>query len=386
MTLSDSPAMFNSSGRLAQRALASPAELESSPSNVLDLSRSSMIGAAQEVLELTKRALDAGATHYTPAEGIPELRAAVAADLGRNGIPVDEASIGITNGAGEAMYLALQRLVHPGDRGLHMEPAESMVHRLLRYLGAAAIPVQANVQDRFIPEFRDSALDGVALLILSTPNVISGVEFPPAQLKQILDAARERGVTVILDRSLAIGALQRDVEQPDLAFASHTVILGSFSGLYGLDGWRIGYYSAPAELTGPLSDLKTSMSICTPAVSQWAALAALETRDNWLPARLRACQGRLEFVRRRCAEIGVNVVAPDAAPPLLVDVRTAGDDKALTARLLTEYGVRVEAGSSVGSSTRGFLRLNLNIATSVLEEGLERVTPVIEREIARHSA
>jgi aspartate/methionine/tyrosine aminotransferase len=164
---------------------------------------------------------------------------------------------------------------------------------------------------------------------------------------------------------------------PDAALAAQIVTVGSFSAVHGLAGWRVGYYSAPPDDVATFNNLKQSMSICTTAVSQFAARAALDDAPAWLEERRRSIAATRDAALALLNKAGIQAVKPDALPPLLIDVRGAGDDRALARRLVEEVGVLMEPGGRFGSGTAGFLRIDLTCGEDQLRSGLERAVPVL---------
>jgi aspartate/methionine/tyrosine aminotransferase len=121
-------------------------------------------------------------------------------------------------------------------------------------------------------------------------------------------------------------------------------------------------------------ELKQAMSICTTAVSQYAALAVLDGPGDWLEAR------RAEYTRRRNEVIDrlqttpLVPIEPDAYPALLVDVQAvASDDRRFAERLRAETGVVVTPGSTLSPATAGFIRLDLSVPAAALTAGLDRL-------------
>jgi aspartate/methionine/tyrosine aminotransferase len=122
------------------------------------------------------------------------------------------------------------------------------------------------------------------------------------------------------------------------------------------------------------------MSICTTAVSQFAALSVLDGPVDWVELR------RVDFIRRRDEAMErlrttpLVPVEPDAYPALIVDVRAVDtDDRRFATRLREEAGVVVEAGSTFGPASAGFLRLDLGVPAATLTLGVERMASFAER-------
>jgi aspartate/methionine/tyrosine aminotransferase len=189
-------------------------------------------------------------------------------------------------------------------------------------------------------------------------------------------------MTVFLDRSLASAlydpALAR-IGNP--ALGAQVVSIGSFSTGHGLSGWRVGWLSAPAERMKRPRVLKQEMSICTTAVSQFAALAFLEQSAEWILSRRDEFARRRDDVMARLRDTKLVPVTPDAYPALLIDVRALdADDRRFAKRLRDETRVVVEPGSLFGPATTGFVRLDLGVPADTLREGIDRLAVFAEQE------
>lgn len=340
----------------------------------IDLTQPEVAVLPQPVVQAAKDALDRGMTHYTTRPGVVELRQAIAERSTADGFPATVASTVVTNGGSEGLYVVLQGLLGPGDTVAVVEPVAPNVIDMLTFIGATVNRISPSAEDRFVPQPEAIADSGAAVLLLASPSPITGVTIPPEALERFVAAAVEQGVTVVLDRSSAAAAYDAAVVRfPNPELGAQVVTIGSFSDAYGLSGWRVGYFTAPVERLGKLGGLKQAMSICTTAVSQYTALAALQEADAWLAER------RAEFARRRDLAVsrleaaGLSVVTPDVFPTLLIDVRgLAASDVELAERLAAD-GTVVQPGSVYGQATAGFLRINLGVPIDDLEPGIERI-------------
>ncbi len=205
-----------------------------------------------EVIEAAQAALDAGKTKYTDRPGILSLRIWVATTLNtRYGLAMSPDEVTITCGGTEARFVAIKKLVAPdthllclGDVGL--------------VAGAAAL-----VGAKVVAQADDLAAISAVFL---TPQT------PPELFDAVLDQARARSWWIIWDMSQD----QHPVSHPaqDLDLAPRVVTVGSLSSV--MPGWRVGWL-AGSEQVEQLRAYKQSMTICSPSVSQWAALGWVET-------------------------------------------------------------------------------------------------------------
>jgi arginine:pyruvate transaminase len=310
-------------------------------------------------------ALEAGETHYTTGTGIARLRAAIAAQSALQGFPSTGDTVVVTNGGSEALFITLQTLVARDDSVVLFDPCSEHLETLVRFIGG--VPERASS-----PE--ESDLDGAAIVVVSQASGISGRLLDDSILETLLNDAARHGVTVILDRSNVPNCYVElsPFLRPDLT--GETITIGSFSGAYGLAGWRAGYFTAPEHLIPRLAGLKESMSISTTTPTQFAMLAALEHDDEILGAARGTFASRRDLAMSLLQQHGLQFEVPAIYPGLLIDLRDTGqDDVDIATRLATNAGVRVEAGSLYGESLSGRIRIDLRSPQADLEEGIQRI-------------
>ena len=269
----------------------------------------------------------------------------------------------MTNGGAEALYIALQSILRPGDRVLIAGPSAPGVEQLVAFTGAGAVALPVQRAARFIPD-PAAILDAEPaprVVMLASPSPVTGVAIPGERLAALVDAAHARGALVILDRSLAwCGFEQGDTNDAVGEAESRILTIGSFSTAYAMSGWRVGYFSAPEDLINAMSDLKVAMSICTSAISQYAALAALEGPPDWLAARRASFAQRRDLALGLLHDAGMDALVPDAWPSLLLDTRLMHpDDREAATMIARDTGVRVEPASRYGPSLAGYTRITL---------------------------
>ena len=112
---------------------------------LLDLTTPETIQPPEHVRKAAKAALDRGETHYTARPGIEQLRQTIAARSAADGFPTTADRVVVTNGGSEALYIALQSTLRPGDRALLGGPLPSSVARMIRFIGAKPVWPPAGV-------------------------------------------------------------------------------------------------------------------------------------------------------------------------------------------------------------------------------------------------
>lgn len=342
------------------------------PSNPdwIDLTHPEPQETAAPVREAAKAALERGETHYTARTGILPLRQAIAASSTADGFPATVEGVAVTNGGTEALYIALQMTLQPGDRALLYEPVLPRAVDVVRFIGAQPI---------LLTDVGDGQLEDGNVIVVSVPSAISGVAVPDDRLEALLEPAWKQAVPIIVNRSAAPDRYQPAPPFARTDLAADIITVGSFSGGFGLAGWRVGYFTSPPAGMERLAGLKESMSICTTTVAQFAALAAMEHADELLAGERERFTRRRDMTVQILAASGIPVMRPDVYPALLIDIRRSGmDDRRFAQRLASEAGVVVEPGSLFGESLAGHVRINLGVAETTLIEGVTMLASFVE--------
>jgi aspartate/methionine/tyrosine aminotransferase len=245
---------------------------------------------------------------------------------------------------------------------------------MIGFIGAGVHVAAGDPENRFLPSPEAFSSIEADALILASPSPVTGVAIPAADLAMIVGNAVERGVSVILDRTYAT-CLYEPEAQPfqERALTEQLFLIGSFSVSHALRGWQVGYFVSPEQHIAELRGLKQAMSICTTAISQFAALAALEQPTDWFDGRRRELRARRDSVIARLQAAGLPVLAPDAYPPLMIDTRQINSDARSVVEHLRGSGVAVEPGSRFGLMTAGFIRIDLSCDAEALDEGVRRI-------------
>jgi aspartate/methionine/tyrosine aminotransferase len=343
------------------------------------------------IREAAKRALDAGATHYGPSAGLPELREAIAKDVAATRqIPVDPEEVVVTPGAKPIMYFVITALVDPGDEVIHPNPGFPIYESVVRFVGGVPVPIPLREGEGF--GFDLSVLEArisprTRLIILNSPQNPTGGVLEREQLRRIAGIALRHRIPVLADEIykafLYEGEFASITAQPGMK--DLTIILDGFSKAYAMTGWRLGYGVMPRDLAEHVTRLMVNSNSCTATFTQLAGIAALQG-DQQPVQRMVA-----EFRRRRDLIVdglnrlpGVSCRSPRGAFYVFPSIAALGRPSAeVAARLLDEAGVAVLGGSAFGEHGEGYLRLSYANSEANIARALARMRPVLERLAAR---
>ena len=324
------------------------------------------------------QALEHGATHYPPNTGDGELREAVCAfEAQQNGLSYDPHEIIITNGASEALFIALGGILNPGDEVIIPTPAFSLYESIVLFFGAIPVFLDTTCTDFQIDPERLRALlsPRTKAVVLNSPNHPSGVVLSDACLAGIHDALAAYPVFIVCDE-----VYNRLLYTQPHSFTQYTdlrdriLIAQSFSKPYAMTGWRVGYLMGAAEVISALSLMHAAAVSCVNAFSQKACIAALsydpkEMLDTYRVRRALMC-GRLRAM-------GLSFPEPDGAFYVFPSIKKYGmHSEQFCIRMIKQGHVAGVPGSCFG--TDGFIRFSYCYSTQEIETAMDKLASFLQ--------
>ncbi|MCS6944103.1 MAG: pyridoxal phosphate-dependent aminotransferase, partial [Sutterellaceae bacterium] len=287
--------------------------------------------APAPVVHAAATALADGRLQYTPAAGLPALRAAIAADYARVfGVALDPDRILVTAGASGALLLAFAALVERDAEVLMPDPTYPCNRHFVAAFEGRARLVPCGPAQRF-------QLDGAAVarhwsprtrgVLLASPSNPTGTSIAPAALAELIAQVRARGGFVVVDEIYQ--RLTYDgAPYTALALSDEVFVVNSFSKYFNMTGWRLGWLVAPAWAVPLVEKLAQNFYICAPAPAQHAALACFSDEALAIyEARRAEFRRRRDFLLPALQRLGFEVpVVPDGAFYVYADVSRFSQD------------------------------------------------------------
>jgi aspartate aminotransferase len=332
--------------------------------------------------------------HYTPAGGLPELRAAIAAKTARDsGLPADAAQVLVTNGGKQAIYQAFATLLDPGDEVLLPAPFWVTYPEAIALAGGVPVLVETTAASGFrvgVEQLEAARTPRTKALVFVSPSNPTGAVYPADEVTAIGRWAAEHGVWAVCDEiyeHLVYGDNRFEsmpVRAPELA--DRCVVVNGTAKTYAMTGWRVGWMVAPADVVRAATNMQSHATSNVCNVAQAAALAALQGEQEAV-ATMRAAFDRR---RRRMHELlltipGVECVEPQGAfyafPSFqgalgrALRGRTPATTMELAEVVLEEAKVAFVPGEAFGAP--GHARFSYALGDDDLVEGVTRIAKLL---------
>ena len=344
------------------------------------------------VREAAVRAMNEGKTRYTNVDGIPELKAAVAAKFKRdNGLDVTAADCFVASGGKQIIFNALMATLNAGDEVVVPVPYWVSYPEIVRLCGAT--PVFAVADDTTGFKLRPDVLEAAITpktkwLILNTPSNPTGAAYSADELHGLADVLlRHPHVHILTDDIYEVlvydGGTFATIAQVEPRLQPRTLTMNGVSKSHAMTGWRIGYCTGPRVLLAAMTKLQSQSTTNPSSIAQWAAVEALNGPQEFLADWRAVFQGRRDLVVKGLnANTGLDCLTPEGAfyvfPSCkrLLGKTSAGGavlttDEDFVMALLEETGVALVHGTAFGLP--GHFRLSYAASNAELGEAVKRI-------------
>ncbi len=346
----------------------------------------------ENIVEAAFRAVRDGKTGYCPNAGIPELRDALAADVGAShGLELGAANVAVQPGGKPVIEKFLLTLMDPGDEVLYPSPGFPIYESQIEFLGGVAKPYG------FVPGEKNFLLDFDAieaaitprtrLLIFNNLHNPTGAESPDEEIAALAELALRHDLYVLADEAywdVRYSGQSRSIASLP-GMAERTVILYTFSKKFAMTGWRLGGAIGPKDLIAHIATLNVNQESCTTHFIQWAGVEALTGDQSGAKQILRILEERRDVAVDILNDVpGVSCYRPEATFYLFPDVTGLMERKGFTTydelrrAALEQAGIsfctRLHFGRELPGEQRRYARFAYSgISAELIEEGLGRL-------------
>lgn len=337
------------------------------------------------VVEAARAAVREPVQRLAPVAGTPDLRSAIAQRAqADHGLDVSADNVIVTTGGQEGLFLIMSALLNPGDEILVPDPRYTSYDQAIEHCGAVSVTVPTHSEDAF--DLKAEAIEPLITprtkaLLLVTPSNPTGGIITREQAEKIAALARKHNFVVISDEiygkfvwppfeHISIGSLP--------GMQDRTITLSGFSKAWSMTGFRVGYIIAPPSTIEAMAAIKAATTGPVVTVSQAAALAAATGSDDCIAAARKIYSERRDLLGAGLTAMGLKYAEPRGGFFFWADSSATGlRALELSYLLLREAKVLIFPGTAFGERWSDYLRITTLQPTEVLQEAIERMTPVM---------
>lgn len=332
-------------------------------------------GAPSAAIAAAHSALDADPGSYWESQALKLRLSQHYLEVYGVDLPADR--LLLTCGASPALVLALSARFAAGDRVALARPGYVAYRNTLRalHLEPVEVPCGPEVGYQLSAEALGRIEGPLAGVIIASPANPTGSILPPAEIEAIVRICEARGLGLVSDEiyhGLAYGERARSV----LEFTDQAFVINSFSKYFSMVGWRLGWLASPQSHLGRARALIGNLFLTAPSLSQHAALAAFDSREE-LEANVEVYRRNRSLLLDALPGLGLASIAPpDGAFYVYADVGHLTDDSlAFCEKVLRETGVVLAPGVDFDPvDGRRFVRISFAVSTDLVQEGLRRLS------------
>ena len=342
------------------------------------------------VQQAAEKAVRDGRTQYTPATGLPALRARISGwYASRFGVDVSVNRIVVTAGASAALHLACMALIEAGDEVLMPDPSYPCNRHFVSAAEGRAVLIPTTAQERFqLSADKVQAAWGPRTrgVLLASPSNPTGTSIHPDELRRIHQVVQGRGGITVVDEIYLALSFDDQFGQTALGIDEHIISINSFSKYFNMTGWRLGWMVVPEKLAPVIERLAQNLFICPSTIAQHAALACFEPDSIALyEQRRQEFKARRDYFIPQLNAMGLNVpVMPDGAFYAWADCTAAcqklgiNDSWDFAFEMMNKAHVAITPGRDFGSAqTHQFVRFSTASSLEHLQTAVERLRSVL---------
>lgn len=339
------------------------------------------------IVEAGIKALRDGHHGYTPANGIPVLREAVADDLNkRHGVEVNPDNVVVVPGGKPTMFFAVMMFGQPGAEIMYPNPGFPIYESVIRYTGAKPVPIALH-EDRGFAFSAEAILAQITprtrLIIINSPANPTGGVTPRAEIDRFVAGLADHPNVAVLSDEIYSRMLYGGREHVSLLqypeIRDRLIVLDGWSKTYAMTGWRLGFAVWPDRAVDHAVRLAVNDHSCVNAATQYAGLAALTGPQDAVDEMMVAFDGRRKLIVDELNSLpGFRCTDPAGAFYAFPNIEGTGLTASQAQDLfLDKVGVATVAGTSFGSFGEGYLRFSYANSTDNIREAIRRIRTIL---------
>ncbi len=340
------------------------------------------------IIDAAEKAMRDGFTHYTPSQGITELREVIAEKLRReNGLDYERENILVTP-TKQAIFMSILAHLDDGMEAILPDPAWVSYGPSVKFADGIERRAPLDEKEGYsldLDALQDRISSRTGLIILNTPSNPTGMTMSEGELRGVADLAIDNDIKVLSDEvyeKLIFQGEHISIASLD-GMRERTITVNGFSKAYAMTGWRLGWLATTEELMENIAKIQTHSITCAPSFAQKAGLTALQEKEKGEEA----IEYMLEKYRKRRNTIvkGINDIdgfycaMPDSTFYTFPRYEYDKDSMEMAMYLLEEASVATTPGSAFGDQGENHLRLSFANSLENIKRALDRIEEAVEK-------
>lgn len=341
----------------------------------------------EHIVQAGIKALQDGHHGYTPANGLPVLREAVAADLEkRHGAQVNPDNIIVVPGGKPTMFFAVLMFGEPGAEIMYPNPGFPIYESVIKYSGATPVPIALKEENGFAFD-ADTVLsqitDRTRLIIINSPANPTGGVTPKEEIDKLVAGLAEHPNVALMSDEIYSQMLYDGREHVSLLtypeIRDRLIVLDGWSKTYAMTGWRMGFAVWPDAMVDPVTRLCINDHSCVNASAQFAGLAALTGPQDAVHEMVAQFDDRRRVIVQALNDLP-GVTCTDAAGAFYAFPNISGTGlTSMQAQdlFLDKAGVATIAGTSFGKFGEGYIRFSYANSKENILRAIDRIREIL---------
>lgn len=341
----------------------------------------------EHIVEAGIKALKDGHHGYTPANGIPALREAVAADLHRrHNVEVNPDNVVVVPGGKPTMFFAVMLFGQPGAEIMYPNPGFPIYESVIKYTGATPVPIALKEENGFAfsaEEVLSQITDKTRLIIINSPANPTGGVTPREEIDKLVAGLLDHPHVCLMSDEIYSNMLYGGREHVSLLqypeIRDRLIMLDGWSKTYAMTGWRLGYAVWPDSCVQHVTRLCINDHSCVNAATQYAGIAALEGPQDAVHSMLAHFDKRRQLIVSELNTLP-GVTCTDAAGAFYAFPNISGTGKTSTEiqnLFLEKAGVATVSGTAFGAWGEGYVRFSYANSLENIQTAINRIRDVM---------
>lgn len=323
---------------------------------------------------------------YSANSGLADLRTEISSYINKKmNVSYDpQNEVIVTVGGSEAIDISLRALINPGDEVLIVEPCFVCYAPIVELSGGIPVSINTRIEDNFklTPELlKEKITKKTKLLILPFPNNPTGAIMTREDLEKIAEIIRNTNIMILSDEiysELTYGRKHCSIVQIE-GMQERTILINGFSKAFAMTGWRLGYLAAPSPIVNQVLKIHQYAIMCSPTISQYAAIEALQNCDREVKKMVAEYNIRRRLLVESFNKMGLTCFNPEGAFYVFPCIKSTGlTSEQFCEQLLENQKVAVVPGNAFGQSGEGFIRVSYAYSLKHLMEALKRIQAFLD--------